>query len=628
MSSNLHAPDSLEFLQTEKFDFIVVGGGTAGLVVATRLTEDPKVKVLVLEAGSNRLDDPRIVVPGLAASLYDDPEFDWCFMSPPQEHLKGRQIAQPKGRTLGGSTAINLGMVIYPSKSGIDAWEKLGNTGWNWETFTPYLRKFHTLTLPSQDSQNNLGLSYLDPKLQGTDGPIQLSFGEADAYTPYNTAWPKVFSNLNHELSGDPISGVANGAFTNPGIVDPVTKKRSHAGSAYYNSEVAARPNLHVLTEVLVKKILIKKGPNGSFSATGVEVTTKDGVDKEILAGEEVVLAAGTVKTPQLLELSGIGNETLLQEHGIETLVNNSNVGENLQDHGYVPFSWEVADDQVSGDILRNPEVAGAAMAAYQAGAGPLSGVPIVSSFMPLTELPKTDLEELLAKHLDSYEYKSAVPSQKQQFALQREFLHDPKDASGQYTLAPFQIVPRDGPALKGVYGMGKEGNYISIVSVLNHPFSRGFVHINSPKPTDQPTVDPQYFSHPLDLELHARHTQYLETLAATEPLVSLLKKDGRRIHADKKVETLEEAKQIVEETFISHYHVVGTCAMLPKDIGGVVNDRLQVYGVEKLRIVDASVFPMIPRGNIQASVYAVAEKAADIIKEDRLAKGLEAVSV
>lgn len=519
-------------------------------------------------------------------------------------------------------------MVIYPSKSGIDAWARLGNAGWNFENFSTYLRKFHTLTLPSKAAQEDLKLSYVDEKLQGTDGPIQLSFGEADAYTPFNKAWPRVFSNLSHELTGDPISGVSHGAFCNPGIVDPVTKKRSHAGSAYYNSEVSARPNLHVLTEVLVKKIILKKGSDGALSATGVVAVTKDGVEREILAAEEVVLAAGTIKTPQLLELSGIGSSSLLKEHGIEPLIDNPNVGENLQDHGYVPFSWEVADDQVSGDVLRNPEIAGAAMAAYQAGAGPLSGVPIVSSFMSLTDLPTAELDDLLSKYLDSYDEYKSVPSQKQQFEIIREILHNPEDASGQYTLAPFQIVPRDGPALKGVYGMGKEGNYITIVSVLNHPFSRGFVHINSPKPTDQPTVDPQYFSHPLDLELHARHTQYLETLAATEPMASLLKKDGRRIHSDKKVETLDEARQIVEETFISHYHVVGTCSMLPEKLGGVVNERLTVYGVPNLRVVDASIIPMIPRGNIQATVYAVAEKAADIIKEDRVAKKLEKTSI
>ena len=484
------------------------------------------------------------------------------------------------------------------------------------------------MTKPSKESQDDLALGYIDDKIQGTNGPIQLSFGESDAYTPFNKAWPKTFQNLKHELTGDPASGVANGAFTNPGIVNPVTKARSHAASEYLTPEVIARPNLHILTEVLVRKLILKKGQNGSIRAEGVAVITKDGAERNILAAEEVILAAGTIKSPQLLELSGIGDSKLLESHGIEVLIDNPNIGENLQDHGYVPFSWEVADDQVSGDVLRNPEVAAAAMAAYQgAKAGPLSGVPIVSSFMPLIDFPKSELDQLLYKYLDSYEYKS-VPSQKEQFELLRKMLYDSSDASGQYTMAPFQIVPRDGPHCKGIYGMAKEGNYMSIVAVLNHPFSRGFVHINSPDPKAQPTLDPQYFSHPLDLELHGRHAQYLETIAATEPMASLLKKDGRRIHWDKPVHDLETAKTVVEETFISHYHVTGTCSMLPEKLGGVVNERLMVYGISNLRIVDASIFPMIPRGNIQASVYAVAERAADIIKEDILAQRISKVTV
>jgi choline dehydrogenase-like flavoprotein len=482
--------------------------------------------------------------------------------------------------------------------------------------------------LPSESAQDDLALSYIDKKANGTSGPIQMSFGESDSYTAFNKAWPRTFSTLKQELTDDPISGLGTGAFTNPGIVNPITKTRSHAGADYLNEEVSKRSNLRVLTEVLVNKILLKKPAVGDLIAEGVQITTKNGTQKNVLSTGEVILAAGTIKSPQILELSGIGDAALLHSHNIEVLVDNKNVGENLQDHGYVPFSWEVADDQVSGDVLRIPEVAGAAMAAYQtAKAGPLSGVPIVSSFMPLVDFPAAEMDKLLKDYLDSTEYKS-FPSQKEQFAIIKDILLDPKEGSGQYTLAPFQIVPRDGPGCKGIYGMSKEGNYISIVSVLNHPLSRGIVHINSPDPTVQPTLDPRYFSHPLDLELHGRHTQWLETIAATEPMALLLKKNGRRIHAEKPVHDLETAKQIVEETFISHYHVTSTCSMLPKDLGGVVDERLLVYGVSNLRIVDASIFPMIPRGNIQASVYAVAERAADIIKEDMLAKQLAKAEV
>lgn len=201
--------------------------------------------------------------------------------------------------------------------------------------------------MPSEQIQKDLSLNYLDQELQGDSGPIQVSFGGIDAYTSFNKTWPKVFSNLGHDLTGDPISGVGNGAFTNPGTVDPISKTRGHAGSAY--AKIAARPNLHVLTEVLVQKVLVKNKA-GTLSASGVRVITKDGVEKDIPATREVILAAGTIKSPQLLELSGVGNETVLKDYGIKTVVNNPGVGENLQDHGYVSFSWEIADNEMSGD--------------------------------------------------------------------------------------------------------------------------------------------------------------------------------------------------------------------------------------------------------------------------------------
>ncbi|MCJ1243256.1 hypothetical protein MMC30_000453 [Trapelia coarctata] len=576
---------STSFLESTSFDIIIVGGGISGLVVASRLSEDPHIHVLVIEAGANRLNDPRITVPGLAPSMYFDPDFDWCHMSTHQ--------------------------------SGFDAWGKFGNPGWSWEAISPYFRKFHTLTFPSSNICEQLDLGYLAKELNGTSGPVQASFGE-DSYNAFNLAWSQTFKNLNHDLTGDPISGVATGAFTNPGAIDPKTRTRSHAGNTYYNPQVSKRPNLHVLTEALVEKVLLQQTPDGSVIAIGVRVSIKAGEKHDVLAKDEVILAAGTIKTPQLLELSGIGGADLLKQHGIDVVVDNASVGENLQEHGYVPFSWEIADDHQSGDILRQPEVMAAVMEAHQKfQAGPLGVCATGSSYMPLVDISEDELNKLPDTHLTEHTYND-FPSKKRQYELLRQILQSPHDGSGQYTLAPFQLNPRHGPSPKGIYGMGTEGNYISIVSVLNHSFSRGSVHIKSANPTLQPVFDPRMLSHPLDLELLSRHVQWLETLAATEPMVSLLKKNGRRIHSDKAVRDLETAKEVTRETTICHYHVVGTCAMMPREMGGVVNERLVVYGTQNLRIVDASIFPLIPRGNTQSSVYAITERAADIIREDR----------
>ncbi|KAL4966551.1 GMC family oxidoreductase [Aspergillus stella-maris] len=580
-------------LDAQSFDFVVIGGGTAGLVIANRLTEDSAIKVLVLEAGSNRVQDPRIAVPGLAASTYFDPDFDWCITSPPQDGLNGRQIAEPRGRTLGGSSAINLGMVIYPSKKDVDSWEQLGNAGWNWASLSDYLRKSETFTPPTTEIRDQLSLGYIDETLQGGDGPVQISFGEGP-FPAFNAAWPKVFENLNHKLTGDPKSGVSKGAFCNPATINPKDKSRSHAGTAYYNDEIAKRSNLRVVTDATVEKIVLQKGADGSVKATGVQFTPKDGVKRTVTAATEVILSAGAV------------------------LIDNPNIGENLQEHGFVPFSWEIADGQVSGEALRDPAVAKVAMEAWQqhSGAGPLGVCPLSSAYMTLPSLQDGELKGLIKKYLEESQYPT-LPGREAQYQVLRQILEDDNEPSGQYTLAPFQITPEKGPSPKGIFGMTEPECFVSIVSVLNRPFSRGHVHLTSNDPYAPPVFDPKFFSHPLDLEIHARHTQWLETLAATEPMTSLIKPGGRRLHSDKRVDDLETARELTKDRIVAHYHVTGTTAMAPRESGGVVDSRLKVYGASNLRVVDAGIMPLIPRGNIQAIVFALAEKAADLIKED-----------
>ncbi|KAL4950420.1 hypothetical protein BDW69DRAFT_187395 [Aspergillus filifer] len=617
MASSPVDTSAVDGLDTQSFHFIVVGGGTAGLVIANRLTEDPAIKVLVLEAGSNRVQDPRIAIPGLAASTYFDPDFDWCITSPPQDGLNGRQIAEPRGRTLGGSSAINLGMVIYPSKKDVDSWEELGSPGWNWASLSEYLRKSETFTPPTSEIRDQLSLGYIDETLQGGHGPVQISFGDGP-FPAFNAAWPKVFENLNHKLTGDPMSGVAKGAFCNPATINPKDKSRSHAATAYYNDEIAKRSNLRVVTDATVEKIVLQKGADGSIKATGVHFTPKDGIRRTVAAATEVILSAGAVKTPQLLELSGIGGADLLTKHGIEVLVDNPNVGENLQEHGFVPFSWEIADGQVSGEALRDPAVAKIAMEAWQqhSGAGPLGVCPLSSAYMTLPSLQDGELKGLIKKYLEHSQYPSP-PGRDAQYQILRQILEDDNEPSGQYTLAPFQITPEKGPSPKGIFGMTEPECFVSIVSVLNRPFSRGHVHLTSNDPYAPPIFDPKFFSHPLDLEIHARHTQWLETLAATEPMASLIKPGGRRLHSDKRVDDLETARELTRDRIVAHYHVTGTTSMAPRESGGVVDSRLKVYGVSNLRVVDAGIMPLIPRGNIQAIVFALAEKAADLIKED-----------
>lgn len=504
--------------------------------------------------------------------------------------------------------------LVYPNKAGIDSWAAMGNKGWDWDGLAPYYRKFQTLHYPSPETRTALSVDYLDKNFQGQSGPIQASF--PDFVGPVAGIWPETFKNLNHTASGDPMSGNVTGGLTTPASVDPKTKERSYAASGYY-APASSRPNLHLMTETMVEKITLQRAREG-LVATGVQFSCQ-GKRQTLAARKEVILAAGVIQTPQLLELSGIGSSELLPSLGIEVKVSNPYVGENLQDHPLTGLSLEVNDGIPTTDMIRDPAVVQAAMEAYQtAKAGPLTASFNSLAFMPLIDaIPgqsKAELGQLLDNYLNS-EKMGLFPSQKEQFQIFRSILETPGEATIILAGGTIQMHLNKEHASE-TFTPTDPGNYMCFCVFLPYPFSRGSVHIKSTSPYDHPAIDPRYLSHPLDAEILGRHMLYLDTIAATPPLSSILKPNGRRIPSDP-LGNLDEAKEYVKRNFISGNHQCGTCAMLPREKGGVVDDRLRVYGVKNLRVVDASVFPLAPRGNIQTSVYAVAEKAADLIKED-----------
>lgn len=506
----------------------------------------------------------------------------------------------------------------------MDNWASLGNRGWSFADVNPYYRKISTVHPPTDDIKRLADLEYFDASAPNQHGPIQISFG--DGYNSVNKAWVETFDKLGYKMTDDPIKGRGTGAFIHPCSIDPANKTRSYAATAYYDADVAKRANLQILTEAHVDKVLLESGTGNVDSiATGVKLTTKDGQQHTVLAKQEVIVSAGTLHSPKILEHSGIGGKDLLESHGLPVVIDNPNVGENLQDHALACQSFEVNDGVPSADVLRDPNILQALVAQYQSTReGPMGSSTICSSYMPLVDgqgpADPNELRDLLDNNLYNYH---DFPAREAQYQILREMLENPKEASAQHLLFPSQVEvnPSGGTTMAQLLTPDLPDNYITIMTSLNRPFSRGSCHIRSADPTEKVVYDPRFCTHPLDMEVLARHIQFIEKLITTEPLVSCLKKDGKRIPPNLNAAAdsggLEAAREIVRQHQVSVFHVTGTCAMMPRDKGGVVNDRLVVHGTKNLRVVDASIFPLEPLGNIQTSVYAVAEKASDLIKED-----------
>ncbi|KAG8162847.1 hypothetical protein KVR01_007325 [Diaporthe batatas] len=619
-------------------DFVIVGGGLSGLVVASRLSENPNVTVVVIEAGLDRRGDPRIDTPGLMTTLYDDPAYDWKHITVPQSTANNRQISWPRGKVLGGTSAMNFSALVYPAKSDFDNWATLiGDQNWKSEGIMPYLKKFHAYQKPSPELKKRMMMDWVDEEAQGYEGPLSASF--TDELGPFNEAWMKTFAKLGFNLPGDPIAGKKQGVFQNPLCINKGV--RAYSASAYYDGEVAKRPNLTIITDALAEKIILQKANEDSsmISATGVQFVDSKGTRQTAKATREVIVACGAIKTPQLLELSGIGAGDLLSKHGIEVVIDNANVGENLQDHVLASISFEVANDLVSGDVMRNPEIVGAVTNLYQeTHTGPLSGTPLSFAYTPLVGssgvIPQADVEALLRDHLDGVSYNAPGQNLGKQHGILRKQLLDSRESSIEFMYLPLQLNGNGSDALTDMtklFSKSHDGNYITIVAMLMHPFSRGDIHITSGDPTEQPRLDPRYLTHPIDIELLARALLFVRKIAQTEPLASMLKPSGRQIPPAREevprdsgamesgalYEDLEDAKHVARERLFTAFHPSGTCAMLPLEEGGVVDSRLRVYGTANIRVVDASVFPIEPLGHVQSTVYAVAEKAADLIKED-----------
>ncbi|GAB7354238.1 hypothetical protein MBLNU459_g4776t2 [Dothideomycetes sp. NU459] len=589
---------------TEKldFDFIIVGGGTAGCVVSSRLSEDPSVEVLLLEAGQDRNSDPRIITPGLTHQLIDNDEFDWRYKSEPQAGLGGRVMSHPRGKVLGGSSAINSHALIYPSVAGVDAWADLGNKGWEWSNFAPYFRRFQTINQPDEHSNNRVDQKYLHQNSEASTGPIQASYPRE--VEERHKAWVEAFEELGLASNTDPLEGNAVGGHISTCHISNDKRERSHAGKAYFDL-ATSRPNFHFVPDATVEKIVFDQSDSDTKRATGVSYTSNENNGKKLLVTcrKEVILAAGAFASPQILELSGIGSPERLLKYGVKVLVNNPAVGENLQDHIRCAISFE-AKKKKEDEFVQ--ELASAQREYDDSRRGPLAGACFTFAYLPLAQIISQEELTFLRASLDDY---SAASSKLSSFERQRNdfirrMIESPNEATATGYMSNRPVCPAD-------------GNFVSFYAMLSHPLSRGSVHIASDSVSDKPTIDFKYYSEPLDALIHGYYFRFYEKLAQTPQLSKLLEPNGIRLPQDRDVKNNENAREFLEKYSSTNYHPCGTCSMMPEEMGGVVNERLRVHGTSNVRVVDASIMPIIPRGNIISTVYAVAEKAADMISED-----------
>ena len=531
--------------QVGSFDYVIVGAGSAGCVLANRLSADPDVSVLLLEAGGR---DNYIWIHIPIGYLYtqNNPRTDWCFTTEPEEGLNGRALNYPRGRVLGGCSAINGMIYMRGQARDYDQWRQMGNRGWSWEDVLPYFKRSEDQAR-GPDAFHGVGGEWRVEEMR-------LSWEILDAFRA--AAAEVGIPNTDDFNRGD---NEGCGYFQ----VNQKKGVRWTTAKAFLKP-VMGRSNLAVLTHAQAKRIRFE-----GRRAAGVEFWQR-GVPAYAAAKGEVILAAGAIGAPQLLQLSGVGPAALLRAHGIAVVHELPGVGENLQDHLQIRMAFKVRNTRTlneQANSLVGRAWMGVEYALFKRG--------------PLT----------------------MAPSQLGGFAR--------SDASRETPNLEYHIQP---------LSLDKFGDPLHpfpafTASVCNlRPESRGFVHIKSPDPRAPPAIKPNYLTALADRQVAADAIRLTRRICAAGAMARFSPEEFRPgVEFQTDAELAREAGNIGSTIF----HPVGTCRM-GQDGMAVVDERLSVRGLEGLRVVDASIMPTITSGNTNAPTIMIAEKAGDMIREDR----------
>jgi choline dehydrogenase len=529
------------------FDYVIVGGGTAACVLANRLTERPDCRVLMLEAGPEPTS-MWIKMPLAMGKLFTHPTLNWGFTTEPERQLNNRPIFWPRGRVLGGCSSINGSAYIRGQVEDYDGWRRLGNLGWGWSDVLPYFKKIERRE--DLDGKPTNGAGMLSVSYPTYVHPIARAFIEAGI------------------RAGLPASDDLNGLVSEGISLMPYSVHRGVRQSSVeaYLRPVRSRPNLVVETSAFVRRLLLE-----GRRATGVEYEL-DGAIGKSLATREVILAAGSIGSPQILMLSGIGPGAQLQEQGIAVVADLPGVGENLHDHPSATCTFRTRPEDSLNRQVSGLRVVGHAISYYLAKRGPLTNGASQATALArgLAGSPCPDLQ--IVFRAMSYVY----------------------DKTG-------RIAPDPIPRVTGGVAFVR-------------PKSRGRLFLKSADPRQAPGMYANYLAEASDLEGLLAGLKWVRRIFQTEPLKSrILAEDfpGETCRTD------DEIREFLHKAASTFCHPSGTCKM-GQDAMAVVDDRLRVRGIESLRVVDASIMPALPSSGPAPAVFMIAEKGADLIREGR----------
>ncbi|KAL0944494.1 GMC oxidoreductase [Colletotrichum truncatum] len=606
-SDALHITDeTIEKYLLLEYDYVVVGGGISGLVLANRLSENSNATVLVIEAGKLDRRENRVIIPGYIGRVPSS-GYGHNVLTAPQTFLDGKPRNINQGKVIGGGSVVNGMCWTRGSAADFDAWEKLGNPGWGWSNLLPYFKKVERYTINVDQRHRDEFNINPDMTLHGTDGAVKVAYPRHFYSTSSNVL--RGLSEIGVAISPDVNSGDPTGAMVVASSMSPSNQTRSDARTAYFDTAIS-RSNLHVVTGQTVKRLVL--GLPGSpprrrvRRILGVEVglslsSGPLGVNRTVIANREVILAAGAIQSPTLLQLSGIGPREALDALNISVQIDLPGVGNNFQDHPMAQFPFSYSNSSVFTSHDLNGDALEEALKTFLANkTGPLTTPLINTVAFPALKYHAGEWRTLI-EHARNQSFDflpldtppTVVSGFKRQKALLLTQLE--REDVGAYEL------------LAASWGQ---------ISIANQkPLSRGIVRPSSSSVFDAPTVDPRYCADPMDCKIIRLGLQLAQNLMSTKAMKSLRPVTDARFNSSDPRHLMAALKPLVGTEF----HPSGTTSMMPKHLGGVVDSKLKVYGTCNLRVVDAGIMPIIPGGHIQAAVYAVAEKAADIIKEAAL---------